>query len=191
MVWAIVLAAGAGRRFAAAAPDAGPKLLATVQGRPMVDLTLSALRQGGVTHLVVVGPPDVNPRLETLARAHDAIWITNPSPERGMLSTVQCGLAHQPAMDAAICLLHPGDMPFVAPASVTAIIEAAQSGATVSPRYRGRGGHPVALSRALRERVRTARVDASLKPLLYADAPVLLTLDDPGLRRDVDVPGDL
>jgi len=191
MTWAIVLAAGAGRRFAAAAPDAGPKLLAMVHVLPMLDHTLAALREGGVTHFVVVGAPDADARLEALARAHNATWITNPSPERGMLSSVQIGLTHQPARDAAICLLHPGDIPFVAPASITAIIDAAQGGASVSPRYREHGGHPVALSRALRAMVSTARPEASLKPLLYADVPVQLPLDDPGLLRDVDVPGDL
>lgn len=189
-VAAIVLAAGQGRRFAAAAPQAGPKLLAGVQGVPMLQATVHALRTAGATDVVIVVAHDASALLRDLAdRQADRVAV-NENPDRGMLSSIQAGLRGL-SVTPAVCLVMPADMPFVRPASVAQVIDAAATGRTVSPRYRGRGGHPVALSPALRARVGVADAAGSLKPLLYADDPWLLEVDDPGILRDVDVPADL
>jgi molybdenum cofactor cytidylyltransferase len=189
-VVAIVLAAGQGRRFAEAAPGAGPKLLAEVAGVPMVERTIRMLRSGGVTEVVAVLAAGAPERLLRVAEGLADRVAVNPDPSRGMLSSVQVGLEVVVGR-TDVWLVMPADMPFAAVGSVAAVIAAAAAGHTVSPRYRGRGGHPVALSARLCDRVATADLTASLKPLLYADAPLLIDVDDPGILRDVDVPSDL
>ena len=189
-VAAIVLAAGKGARFAAAAPGAGPKLLTDIEGVPMLEATVRSLRAGGVTDVVVVVAAGAPARLNEAANAMADRVAINEAPDRGMLSSIQAGLAAL-GNGVAVCLVMPADMPFALPASVARVIEAAASGRTVSPRYRSRGGHPVALSTTLRDHVARADASASLKPLLYADDPWLLDVDDPGILRDVDVPADL
>jgi molybdenum cofactor cytidylyltransferase len=189
-VVAIVLAAGQGRRFAEANPGAGPKLLAEVDGIPMAERAIRMLRGGGVTEVVAVraaqAPESLRRVVERLA---DRVAV-NPDPSRGMLSSVQVGLGATEGR-SAVYLVMPADMPFVKAESVAAVIAAAATGRTVSPRYRGRGGHPVALSTRVCTLVAESNPFGSLKPLIYADDPLLLDVDDPGILRDVDVPADL
>lgn len=192
-VTAVVLAAGQGARFAAAAPGAPVKLLTDVQGVPLITRTLAALRAGGVTRLFVVIAGDTDPAVGALAADAAATLVVNRDPSRGMLSSVQAGLAAALPGPDDPCLVMPGDVPFVLPDTVSVIVEAArQTSRSVSPRHDGRGGHPVAVSAALRHAVLSSDSEhTSLKLLLVADDPLWLDVADPGILRDVDTPADL
>lgn len=186
----VVLAAGRGERFAAADPASPPKALVPIGGVPMVRRTVKALLDGGVDRCVVVvasiGAAAVGEALAGLA-VH---LVINPDPSRGMFSSVQCGVA---AVEASVptCLLTPADLPFVRPATVAAILQAAAGGDTVSPRHAGRGGHPVALSARLRTAIAAAPPTATLQGLLKTDHAVPCQVADAGIVRDVDRPSDL
>lgn len=190
LVAAIVTAAGRGARFAAAAPGAPPKLLTPLGESTLLGATIHHLRTGGVTHVIIVLAPDGDLQLRDEAGRLGSQLVVNPDPAQGMLSSVQAGLRALPS-DTAVCLLHPGDMPYVRPSTVSAVIAAAHDGRSVSPRLGDRGGHPVALSSHLRDHILRAGSDATLRSLLYDDHPVFLAVDDPGVVRDVDVPEDL
>jgi molybdenum cofactor cytidylyltransferase len=88
----------------------------------------------------------------------------------------------------------PGDMPFVSQETVRAVIAAYErKPAIVSPRYRGKRGHPVALPAFLRDEIRAAKPGATLHDVIHAhiDIRVDVDVDDPGINRDVDRPEDL
>jgi len=88
----------------------------------------------------------------------------------------------------------PGDMPFVSPDTVRAVIAAyAQKPAIVSPRYRGKRGHPVALPASLRDEIRATDSHMTLHDVIHAhmDMRVDVEVGDPGVVRDVDRPEDL
>ena len=185
---AIVTAAGSAERFG------GKKLLTPIDGEPLLDHTIDALLDGGASEvIVVVGRAgraelerDVNAMLDPRVRA-----VENPDPSRGMFSSIQEGVAQ--AQGDAI-LVMPGDMPFVSPETVRAVIAAyARGPAIVSPRYRGKRGHPVALPFALRDEITAADSHSTLHDVIHAhlDMRVDVDLDDPGIGRDVDRREDL
>ena len=185
---AIVTAAGSAERFG------GKKLLTPIDGEPLLDHTIDALLEGGVAEvIVVVGKDaraelerDVNAMLDPRVRA-----VENPDPSRGMFSSIQEGVAQ--AQGDAI-LVMPGDMPFVSPESVRAVIAAYEKKpAIVSPRYRGKRGHPVALPASLRDEIRAAARGATLHDVIHAhiDIRIDVDVDDPGINHDVDRPEDL
>ena len=129
---------------------------------------------------------DVNAMLDPRVRA-----VENPDPSRGMFTSIQEGVAQ--AQGDAI-LVMPGDMPFVSPETVRAVIAAYErKPAIVSPRYRGKRGHPVALPAFLRDEIRAASSSATLHDVIHAhmDIRVDVDVDDPGINRDVDRPEDL
>src|SRR5256885_1169479 len=129
---------------------------------------------------------DVTAMLDPRVRA-----VENPDPSRGMFSSIQEGVAQ--AQGDAI-LVMPGDMPFVSAETVRSVIEAyARKPAIVSPRYRGKRGHPVALPASLRDEIREANPNATLHDVIHAhpDMRVDIDVDDPGITRDVDRPEDL
>jgi molybdenum cofactor cytidylyltransferase len=185
---AIVTAAGSAERFG------GKKLLTLIDDEPILDHTIDALLEGGVAEvIVVVGKDsraelerDVNAMLDPRVRA-----VENADPARGMFSSIQEGAAQ--AQGDAI-LVMPGDMPFVSPDTVRAVIAAYErKPAIVSPRYRGKRGHPVALPAFLRDEIRAAKPGATLHDIIHAhtDLRVDIDVDDAGVIRDVDRPEDL
>lgn len=187
---AVVLAAGQGARFAEADPAGAPKMLAPVDGVPMIRRTVESVVAGGVDHTVVVVSSE---HATMIARALSGLAVTcvvNPDPDRGMFSSVQCGLVA--AAHARICLLLPGDMPFIQPATVARVLStAAVTGATVVPSLDGHPGHPVVCSPDLRARLMASPPDGRLDHLMREEAVVEIDVSDAGVRRDVDRPADL
>ena len=185
---AVVTAAGAAERFG------GKKLLAPVAGVPLLDRTISALLDGGAAEVIVVVGADDRATLERDVNAmNDARVrpVENPDPSRGMFSSIQTGAA---TASGDVLLVMPGDMPFVRPETVRAVIARATEGpAIVSPRYRGKRGHPVALPMTLRNEIAVTSVTATLHDVIkrHTDIRVSLDVDDPGINRDVDIPADL
>jgi molybdenum cofactor cytidylyltransferase len=186
MSCALVPAAGSASRFG------GGKLIAPVEGRPMLDRTIGALLEGGIEAVLVILPPDAAWR-DTIRLLGDPRVRTrpNPDPSRGMFSSVQVGL--EDLSDAPIAVL-PADMPFVRGETVKNLLEVAgRTGAIVSPRYEGRRGHPVMLPADLREAILAAPATATLSDVLRPHAARFVNVDvaDKGILRDVDVVEDL
>src|SRR5437667_7297779 len=185
---AVVTAAGSAERFG------GKKLLTPIDGEPLLDHTIDALLDGGVAEvIVVVGKDgrtelerDVNAMLDPRVRA-----VENPDPSRGMFSSIQEGVAQ--AQGDAI-LVMPGDMPFVSPDTVRAVIETFERRpAIVSPRYRGKRGHPIALPPSLRDEIRAADPRTTLHDVIHrhTEMRVDVEVEDQGIVRDVDTAADL
>jgi molybdenum cofactor cytidylyltransferase len=182
---AVVPAAGASTRFGSM------KLVADVDGVPLLQRTLASLLDAGVARVVVVTRDGAaftgvsalaDPRVST---------AVNPAPARGMFSSIQTGLA---VAGGDVVLVLPGDMPFVAAATVEAVAaRAAASGSVIVPAHRGHRGHPIAIPRALCDRLAALPPETTLKDALAAAGASRLELDvaDPGVVRDVDVPDDL
>ena len=187
MIIGIVPAAGRGSRFAEADPVAPPKMLARIDGEPMVRRTVESLVKGGVDHCVVVVSPQGAAEVEQALGGLPVNLVVNPDPSRGMFSSVQCGVLA--THNADLCLLLPGDMPFVQSATIAAVIAAAQGGGrTVTPVLDGHRGHPVACSSVLRAWIIAAGADARLDRLMDQDAVIAVDVTDPGVRLDMDRP---
>ena len=184
---AIVPAAGSAERFG------GKKLLALVNGEPLLDRTIAALLGGGVDQIIVVVAPDADELQRDVNAFSDArVWsAVNPDPSRGMFSSLQAGMAEAQG-DALVVL--PADMPFVRSWTVRLLLErfAAQP-AIVSPRFNGKRGHPVILPPGLRDEIRTADPLLTLHDILkrHQDIRVDVEVEDRGVLRDVDHPADL
>jgi molybdenum cofactor cytidylyltransferase len=183
MIAAVVLAAGASSRMG------GPKaLLHTPDGRRYVEAIAETARAGGCDCVVVVlGPPHGDAVRAALPPAVVVAW--NGDPARGMLSSVQAGLAALPA-DVAAALVWPVDMPFVDVATVRALV--VHDGTIVVPVHNGRGGHPLKLGRGSFAEVMTLDPARGLKALLDARAAEVtrLPVADRAVLVDVDTPGD-
>jgi len=184
---AVVPAAGSAERFG------GRKLLTPVDGEPLLDRTISTLLNGGVDQIVVVVAPDADELTRDVNAFSDArVWpVVNPDPSRGMFSSLQAGMAEAEG-DALVVL--PADMPFVQSGTVAILLDVfSSSPAIVSPRYKGKRGHPVVLPPALRDEIRAADPRVTLHDVLkrHPDLRVDVDVTDHGVIRDVDRPADL
>ena len=185
---AIVPAAGRSTRFG------GPKLVADVDGAPLLDRTLAALLDvPDIDRVIVVTAQGQT--MAGVARLLDprVTRAINPDPSPGMLSSIQVGVAA--AVEADILILLPADMPFVAASTVARVAEAAVRvpGSIVVPTHDGRRGHPIAIPAHLRALILQAEPQMTLKDVIATSGAQReeLEIDDAGILRDVDVPADL
>lgn len=187
-VSAIVLAAGAGSRFG------GAKLLASLDGRPILQHVLDALSAAGIDDpFVVVGPNDLG--RDGVIDWRQARRIRNPRPERGLASSLQVGweaaMAAEPRPEAVLVLL--GDQPLVDPAVIRALsaqpLEPARP--VVVAHHADGSRNPVRLETAAAPLVAAATGDRGLGPLLDAHPDLVRTIEVEAANPDVDRPADL
>jgi molybdenum cofactor cytidylyltransferase len=191
----LVLAAGAGTRFGGAA---GEKLLADIDGRPMLQGVLDEVRAyGPVVTVVVLG--EAAAAIEQAVAWHEEIRVRNHQPERGLASSLQVGIdalrALPGAFDGAFIVL--GDQPRLR-AETMRSLEAAAAQArpgerpAVVPRYTEAGPrNPVLLLRPAWSWVDELEGDHGLGRLIEARPDSVLDLPVDGGMPDVDTPDDL
>ena len=185
---AIVLAAGAGTRFG------GGKLLARLEGRPILQHVLDALRAAGLEDVIVVTGPD-HAALDAAIDWGGARRVVNPAPERGLSTSLQAGWAAAMAADppprGVIVVL--GDQPRLDPAVVHTL--AAQPADPARPvvvaRHADGARNPVRLEPEAAELVRGASGDRGLGPLLDARPELVRSVGVGGANPDIDERRDL
>ena len=132
---AVVLAAGASSRFGS------PKALARLDGRPILEHVLDAVREAGI-HEVVVVLGHAADEIEDGIQWLDEHLVRNPDP-RHLSSSLQVGVAAaaalEPAPAAVVIVL--GDQPRTRAEVIRALVAAARSsdrpGGGVRARRRG------------------------------------------------------
>lgn len=162
-----------------------PKLLLPFRGGTILGSLIQALREGGVSGIVLVAAPG-DEALRDWGAAAGVRVAVNPEPERGMLSTILAGIAA--AGDAETLVVCPADLPALLPSTVRAVL--AEQAPLVVPSYRGRRGHPLVISPELIPEIRTLHLEVGLRELLdrHPERLRIVEVDDPGAVRDVDTP---
>lgn len=186
---AIVLAAGAGSRYAA---ESGRfKLLEPLSdGRPMARAVCESALPS-VDEVVLVGHWHRDRLAEALLDLPVRI-VSCAAAALGMGASIKCGVAALTQHHAVLILL--ADMPYVAPATVGAVCQALRDGAGIArPVHAGRLGHPVGFGSWFRGALLSLDDAHGAASLVRANADVLqqVEVDDGGCLHDVDVPADL
>ena len=186
---AILLAAGASSRMGR------PKPLLPFQGETFVDNQI-ALHCAFSAQVFVVLGHYANEIAAGANLSENAVLLINPEPERGQLSSLQCGLRALPAHIEAI-LIQPVDSPGVAPATLLAMCQAWDNAAAtppdfVIPTHDGRRGHPVLMRTAIATELLALLDGATARDVIHAhrDSTLFVETADPAIHRDIDTPED-
>jgi molybdenum cofactor cytidylyltransferase len=185
---AILLAAGFSRRW-----GSEDKLLADVAGMPMLRRTAEALRGGGVGRLwIICRPEQERPFREILPETWPLEWVINPDAARGMGTSIRAGVSVLPK-GIFHFLIAPGDLPWLEPAAVRAVIRATETARAkpVVPTFQEVPGHPVAFPVSWTTRLRKLPDDRGAASLWKRDPCLVsfLPLHFSGVCRDLDQPG--
>lgn len=193
---AILLAAGSGSRFRAAAGAAGPatKLVALLDGKPLVRRVAEAAVASRARPVIVV-TGHARREVEAALAGLDVVFVDNANFAEGLASSLRTGVAAAPA-SAAGALVLLGDMPLVSAGLIDAMIEAqaAHPGArALVPVLAGKRGNPALITRALFGAVAELEGDVGARALLQAagDDVVEVSVRDAGVGFDVDTPDAL
>lgn len=181
---AVILAAGASSRMGS------PKALLEIGGETFLD-RLIGLFAGVCDPVVVVLGHDAGQIRAGIARSAQPLFVLNPSPEAGMLSSLQAGLCAVPHGCRSI-FFHPCDMPEIKSPTLDLLLDALaaspESTLAALPALNGRPGHPVLLRSSFipaflaLQPGDTARRLLEREPQLIVRVPV----DDPAVGRDFD-----
>lgn len=184
-VGAVVLAAGLASRFG------GNKLLAGLDGRPVLQHVLDRIAAVGVGPTVVVLGEDRD-AVRAAIRWRGEHVVINEAPRAGLSGSLRAGIDALPdTCPATLVVL--GDQPRLPVDAVRALLATDLDGAIAAvPVYAAGGrGHPVLLARAAFRLVRHVAGDTGLRDALAARAAAVREVAVPGANPDIDTPDDL
>ena len=171
-----------------------PKALMRIDEETFLERVVRTCQEGGCEQIWVVIRPGV-PELAALAASLPVHVVVNPDPERGMFSSVQCGmqtaLGGTPKPSAVV--IFPVDHPRVTPTTVTAVqaaLKAHTSRACVQPSHHGKPGHPIAIDRQAAQALLLAPPLSTLREVLR-DLGIerhLLPVNDSGILANLNTP---
>ncbi|HXU70359.1 MAG TPA: nucleotidyltransferase family protein [Polyangia bacterium] len=181
----VLLAAGRGERYG------GDKLLAPLaDGTPMGVAACRTLVAALPVTIAVVRPGDA--ALAAQLRDAGAEAIECADAALGMGRSLAAAVSRTRDADAWIVAL--ADMPWVRSTTIAALVAALDAGASIAaPVHRRRRGNPVGFAARWGGALCALRGDRGARDVVSAAGADLTTIDvdDDGVIRDVDLPGDL
>lgn len=177
---ALVLAAGSARRFG------GDKLVAPFRGEPLVHHAIRAARAAPVERVIVVCGPHLTTGDWDGFPSVDALRIDSA----GLSDSLRAGIGASEDCHGAFVFL--GDMPLVPWHIAHRLLDALGDSFAAIPRYQGRNGHPVLLSRRAFDEVARLSGDEGAGRLLNKRGDVaFVEVDEETILLDVDRAEDL
>ena len=187
----ILLAAGRGRRFDPA--GVRNKLLQRLPGGDFVVVASARTLLAVLPRVVAVVPPSDGGVADAL-RALGCTVTVCADADSGMGLSLAHAIRHAPlpAQGAGGWLVALGDMPFVAEATLQALVRAIGDGAGIAaPLFDGRRGNPVAFGASHHAALLALDGDQGARRLLASSPVTTVAVPDPGILRDIDTQGDL
>ena len=190
---AIVLAAGAGRRFG------GRKLTAIFEGRPLIAGALDAAFAAPVRGVTLA--TDGDPELAAIARDHAGVLgreadlriVVVAEAAEGLGASLRTAITALPD-DTEGAFIFLGDMPRIPPQVPQALAQAMDAHSDLAaPRFDGQRGHPVLFGRAYFAALRTLTGDVGAQRVIAKAGMRVALIDSPdaGVLFDIDRPQDL
>ena len=183
----VVLAAGQGSRFQQLAGAGSDKLLADCTGRD------GAVRSV-IEHVLLNVPASLEkrvlvttadrPQVIRMAQAYGFEIVLIEST--GMGDSIAAGVAACPQQSGWLIML--GNMPFILPSSIERVLAGMADDAISVPVQDGEYGHPVGFAGSFGPGLLALAGDRGAKPLFSLARVVEVSVEDPGVLWDVDVP---
>ena len=187
---AVLMAAGAGARM-----GQRPKSLLELDGVPLICRQVMALRQAGVSELVLVLGHHAKD-IEAAVKALEVAVVINPDPDAGPVGSQRLGLQSLSGQSDAV-LMALADQPLLDAADLRQLFQAFQQrlpgSALVYPRVDGQPGNPVIFTAAVRAALLACPPDVGCKQWRQAHTPQVQAFDchNPHFVQDVDTPEDI
>ena len=195
---AMILAAGEGKRFG------GPKALGRLEGKSWLRIAYDLLCEAGADTVAIVLGADARrvrsecgvDESEHLA-AVKPVWIVNEKWQAGRTGSIQCGLSCFGAQIDTV-LIHQVDFPFVQSQTIRALFQKFAKNKSGSngenktadrihlPRFKGRNGHPILISRGIWPEINSLGPDDPLS-IVVSSLPEridIVEVEDDGIHRN-------
>jgi molybdenum cofactor cytidylyltransferase len=185
---ALILAAGQSRRM-----GENNKLLAEIDGRPMVVKVVETVRASKIGSITVVTGHEAE-RVKA-ALLGDLAFVDNPDYAAGLSTSLKAGIAALPGdIDGVLVCL--GDMPRIDADMIDRLIAAfdpLEGREICVPTHKGKRGNPVLWGKRFLPEMATLAGDVGAKHLIgeHADQVVEVEMEEDGVLIDIDTPDAL
>jgi len=181
---AVILSGGSSRRMGT------PKALLKFQNETFLDRLIRVFSTVAGPIIVVVGHHATQIR-EGIHRSEEVQFVANPDPDRGMLTSLQCGLKAVPAAAEAV-MFTPVDHPHIQSSTLQALaahVRINRAPVTI-PTYAGAHGHPVCIARPLIEELLKLPETATAADVIhrYKNTTCYVEVPDRAILIDIDDP---
>lgn len=187
---AIILAAGRGRRFAAAGGKPF-KQSQSLFGSPSIVEYVCRLYSECDLPVVCALHPELGEIAGRLTESGHRV-ISVADADAGMGHSLAAAVDAAPAEPGWLVAL--ADMPRIRPETIRVVADALTKGEPLcAPFYKGRRGHPVGFAAEFGPVLRGLKGDEGARSILQGNADRLrrIDVDDPGVLFDINVPGEL
>lgn len=185
VIAAILLAAGAGKRFG------GDKLLHPLEDGVAIAAHAARNLLAATPDVIAVVRWGDFPLYDMLEQEGCQVTMFQGAA-RGMGATLAHGVGQARAADGWVIAL--ADMPRIAPDTIRKVMAALEEGALIAaPVHRGERGHPVGFGAQLRDELLALDGDQGARAVLerHREAIRLIECDDPGVLYDIDRKADI
>ena len=166
-----------------------PKALLLIENETFLDRMIRLFAEVCDPVIVVLGHNAEQIR-SGIQRASQVMFVVNPDPERGMLSSLQCGLEALPTADAV--MFTPVDHPCIQGSTLERLAAGMleEQAPLIIPTYRGSHGHPVCITRPLITELLALPASAQARDVIHRHLPeaCLMAVDDSAVTTDIDDP---
>ena len=189
LVSAIILAGGVSRRM-----NKKNKLIADVNGTPMVNQTVNSVKKSNAIETIVVTGHE-SELIQKVLSKYSVKFVNNPNYRNGLSSSLICGIKAVSKKSAgAIVIL--GDMPWVNFKTLNTLIDHfnLKNGKTICvPIFKGLIGNPRIWPRILFPAIKNIRGDIGAKKLIdqYSENVSRIEVNDAAIHMDINNADDL
>jgi len=181
----IILSAGDSRRMGK------PKAPLKIGPLVFLEMIFNLLEEAKYDPQITVLGNDFKEIFQSIQNKRKILFLRNQSPERGQLSSLQCGLKHVPS-DVPGCLVVLVDHPLVSLTTYLSVYEAAQKypDKIIIPVFEGKRGHPVYFGKKYFNDLLNAPLSEGARYVVQKHSLSILELpvDDAGILVDIDTP---
>ncbi|MHA1552729.1 MAG: nucleotidyltransferase family protein [Candidatus Heimdallarchaeaceae archaeon] len=186
----IILAAGDSKRMGE------PKGLLNYRGKPFLVHQIEQMSEIGLSEIIVVLGKDFKLYHEKVPELIDVEYTTNPSPEKGQFSSIQCGLKKIQSKEISGVFIFPIDVPcpdrkvWEELANEMSLSECA----VTIPKFKGKKGHPVLISREFMQHLisssSNSRLDFEIYEQIDLQKAKIIAVNDKNITRNLNTPED-
>lgn len=184
--WAIILAAGSARRMGT------QKLLLPFGQSTIIETVVDNVLNSSLDHVMVVLGANQQ-EIQEILENRPVQFCHNLEHEKGMLSSVKCGIRALPP-EAVAALIFLGDQPGIPPSITNSVINSYSEElfGIVIPVHNHRRGHPLLVDMKYRKEIEQLDLEKGLRTLRhhFPEDVLEVEVDEPGILVDIDTRED-